>query len=38
MEVSILKTVYKKFNNINRELIQNIRNHLNFNNYTGKGI
>ena len=38
MKVSILKTVYNKFNHINSELIQNIRNHLNFNNYAGKGI
>jgi hypothetical protein len=38
MEVSIIKTVYKKFNYINSELIQNILNHLNFNNYSGKGI
>ena len=28
MEVSIIKTVYKKFNYINSELIQNILNHL----------
>jgi len=38
MEVSIIKTVYKKFSYINSEVIQNILNHLNFNNYTGKGI
>jgi hypothetical protein len=38
MEVSIIKTVYSKFNYINSELIQNIMNHLNFNNYAGKGI
>jgi hypothetical protein len=38
MEISILKTVYNKFNHINSELIQNIRNYLNFNNYPGKGI
>ncbi len=38
MEVSIIKTVYKKFSYINSEVIQNILNHLNFNNYAGKGI
>ena len=38
MKISILKTVYNKFNHINSELIQNIRNYLNFNNYPGKGI
>lgn len=38
MEVWIRRTVYKKFNYINSELIQNIMNHLNFNNYVGKGI
>jgi len=38
MEVWIRKTVYSKFNYINSELIQNIMNHLNFNNYAGKGI
>ena len=38
MEVWIRRTVYSKFNNINSELIQNIMNHLNFNNYAGKGI
>ena len=38
MEVWIIRTVYSKFNYINSELIQNIMNHLNFNNYVGKGI
>ena len=38
MEVWIIRTVYSKFNYINSELIQNIMNHLNFNNYAGKGI
>ena len=38
MEVSIIKTVYSKFDYKYNELIQNIINHLNFNNYSGKGI
>ena len=38
MKVWIRRTVYSKFNYINSELIQNIINHLNFNNYSGKGI
>jgi hypothetical protein len=38
MEVSIIKTVYSKFDYKYNELIQNIINHLNFNNYAGKGI
>ena len=38
MTVWIRKTVYSKFNYINSELIQNIMNYLNFNNYAGKGI
>ena len=38
MKVWIRRTVYSKFNYTNSELIQNIINHLNFNNYSGKGI
>ena len=38
MEVSIIKTVYSKFDYKYNELIQNIINHLNFNNYSGKCI
>jgi hypothetical protein len=38
MEVSIIKTVYSKFDYKYCELRQNIINHLIFNNYSGKGI
>ena len=38
MEVWIRRTVYSKFNYKYNELIQNIINYLNFNNYSGKGI